>query len=304
MSILVLMNFLPLVHWCAPFHNTIFSSLQYQYSLIDRPCYRTDHQMTHISPFRIHLFSIVSCPPKPSLRPRHPQPNLRRSRSQWTKNMLQYLSVQRQRRIWGAPDGVIEPGIDDGLVGDPDASPRLYCSLKQQDQKISHFMISANFRDCAQVFLRAIQEPEDHISVHTWTHPYMTTLTNGEVVAEIGWTLQIIRDSTGGRVLRYWRPPGDADNRVRATAPEVFSLTPMIGIAIRQTGAWPPMAPRLRRFQTNSWSDSPALVRPVSSLLSTKSKVLTFRFSSMPSPSSASARNDCCIQCPAFRKLT
>ena len=131
----------------------------------------------------------------------------------------------------------------------------------------------------------------------------MTTLTNGEVVTKIGWTLQIIHDSTGGRVPRYSRPPyGDADSRVRAIASKVFGLTSMIGIAIRQTGAWPPMAPRLRRFKTNSRSGSPALVIPVTSLLSTKSKVLTFRFSSMPSPSSASPRNDCCIPMPSFSK--
>lgn len=57
----------------------------------------------------------------------------------------------------------------------------------------------------------------DDIAVHTWTHPYMTTLSNEQVVAEIGWTMQIIHDSTGGRLPRFWRPPyGDSDNRVRA----------------------------------------------------------------------------------------
>lgn len=41
--------------------------------------------------------------------------------------------------------------------------------------------------------------------------------------------MQIIHDSTGGRVPRYWRPPyGDADNRVRAIAKQVFGLTTVI----------------------------------------------------------------------------
>lgn len=41
--------------------------------------------------------------------------------------------------------------------------------------------------------------------------------------------MQIIHDSTGGRVPRYWRPPfGDTDNRVRAIAKEVFGLTTVI----------------------------------------------------------------------------
>ena len=54
----------------------------------------------------------------------------------------------------------------------------------------------------------------------------MTTLNNSQVVAELGWTMQIIHDLTGGRVPRYWRPPyGDSDNRVRAIAKTVFGLT-------------------------------------------------------------------------------
>jgi hypothetical protein len=65
----------------------------------------------------------------------------------------------------------------------------------------------------------------------------MTTLTNEQVVAELGWTMQIIHDSTGGRVPRYWRPPyGDVDNRVRAIAYQVFGLTSMIWN--RDTGDW------------------------------------------------------------------
>lgn len=57
----------------------------------------------------------------------------------------------------------------------------------------------------------------------------MSTLTNRQLVADLGWTMQIIHDSTEGRVPRYWRPPfGDCDNRVRAIAKEVFGLTTVI----------------------------------------------------------------------------
>ena len=69
----------------------------------------------------------------------------------------------------------------------------------------------------------------DDIAVHTWTHPYMTTLSNLELVGEFGWTMEIIHNSTGGRLPKYWRPPyGDSDNRVRAIAKEVFGLTTVI----------------------------------------------------------------------------
>lgn len=57
----------------------------------------------------------------------------------------------------------------------------------------------------------------------------MTGLSNADVVAQLGWTLQLIYNSTGGRLCRYWRPPyGDTDARVNAIAKEVFGLTAII----------------------------------------------------------------------------
>jgi chitin deacetylase len=65
--------------------------------------------------------------------------------------------------------------------------------------------------------------------VHTYTHPYMTSLTNEAIVAQLGYTMMAISDLTGGRVPRFWRPPyGDSDMRVRAIALEVFGLTTII----------------------------------------------------------------------------
>jgi peptidoglycan/xylan/chitin deacetylase (PgdA/CDA1 family) len=78
----------------------------------------------------------------------------------------------------------------------------------------------------------AFEELGDDIGVHTSRHQFMTTPTNEQVVAELGWTLQIIHDSTCGRVPRCccWRPPdnGDVDNRVRAIVPKVFGLTSVV----------------------------------------------------------------------------
>lgn len=57
----------------------------------------------------------------------------------------------------------------------------------------------------------------------------MTTLSNLQLIGEFGWTMEIIHNSTGGRVPKYWRPPyGDADERVIAIAKEVFGLTTVI----------------------------------------------------------------------------
>ena len=57
----------------------------------------------------------------------------------------------------------------------------------------------------------------------------MTTLTNEQVLGELGWTMELIHNSTGGRLPKYWRPPfGDSDERVRAIAKEIFGLRTVI----------------------------------------------------------------------------
>lgn len=35
----------------------------------------------------------------------------------------------------------------------------------------------------------------------------MTTLSDAQVLGELGWTMQIIHDLSGGYVPRFWRPP-------------------------------------------------------------------------------------------------
>lgn len=57
----------------------------------------------------------------------------------------------------------------------------------------------------------------------------MTTLSNLDVVAQLGWTMELIHNSTGGRLPMFWRPPyGDTDVRVKAIASEVFGLTTIL----------------------------------------------------------------------------
>lgn len=64
-----------------------------------------------------------------------------------------------------------------------------------------------------------------------------TNLDNEQVVAELGWSLQIMADLNGGRIAKYWRPPfGDVDNRVRAIAKGVFGLETVVWN--QDTGDW------------------------------------------------------------------
>ncbi|KAJ6562645.1 carbohydrate esterase family 4 protein [Mycena capillaripes] len=127
--------------------------------------------------------------------------------------------------VWDAPAGYVGLSFDDGPEAGTDD---LVAFLEKNKQPVTHFMIGGNIRDMPDKFIKVFNLGDD-IAVHTWTHPHMTTQSNELVVAELGWTMQIIHNSTGGRVPKFWRPPyGDTDKRVSAIAKEVFGLTTII----------------------------------------------------------------------------
>ncbi|KAI0757285.1 hypothetical protein C8Q80DRAFT_1093247 [Daedaleopsis nitida] len=103
-----------------------------------------------------------------------------------------------------------------------DDGPALYTGnllnyLDQQKLKATFFVVGSR----AISYPALLQEEymaQHQIAVHTWSHPPMTTLTNDQVIAELGWSRKIIKDVLGV-TPKYWRPPfGDVDNRVRAIA--------------------------------------------------------------------------------------
>ncbi|KAK1232064.1 chitin deacetylase [Marasmius sp. AFHP31] len=65
------------------------------------------------------------------------------------------------------------------------------------------------------------------IAVHTWSHPPLTTLTNEEIIAELGWTRKVITDTLGVTPLAMRPPYGDIDDRVRAIC-QAMNLTPIM----------------------------------------------------------------------------
>lgn len=65
------------------------------------------------------------------------------------------------------------------------------------------------------------------LSVHTWSHPTLTTLTNEQIIAELGWTREAIKQITGVTPNTMRPPYGDIDDRVRAIA-NAMKLTPVI----------------------------------------------------------------------------
>jgi len=81
------------------------------------------------------------------------------------------------------------------------------------------------------------------ISVHTWFHQHMTTLTNEQVVAELGYAREIVKDVIGV-TPNTWRPPyGDIDDRVRAIS-LAMNMTPII---------WTRNPTTMQQFDTNDW---------------------------------------------------
>ncbi|CAE6485274.1 unnamed protein product [Rhizoctonia solani] len=131
---------------------------------------------------------------------------------------------QGDDQIYNAPDGMVGISFDDGPLP---PSPTLNAFLKNNSIQATHFYIGSNVVQYYQSCLEAFANGGD-IAVHTWTHPYMTTLSNEVVMAELAWTMQVISDLTGGRIPAFWRPPyGDSDNRVRAIA-KLLGLTTVI----------------------------------------------------------------------------
>jgi len=90
-----------------------------------------------------------------------------------------------------------------------------------------------------------------HIAAHTWSHPSLTTLTNEQIIGELGWSKKVIKDVLGVTPL-YFRPPfGDIDNRVRAIL-KAMDLIPVI---------WTRISP-LATFDTDDFDLHSGLTTP------------------------------------------
>jgi len=65
------------------------------------------------------------------------------------------------------------------------------------------------------------------IAVHTWSHPSLTTLSNEQIIAELGWSKKAIKDVLGVTPSMMRPPFGDIDDRVRAIC-TAMGLTPVM----------------------------------------------------------------------------
>ena len=122
----------------------------------------------------------------------------------------------RRRNTWGS-------SFDDGPAPD---TPKLLQYLEREEMKTTFFVIGSRVKDRPQI-LRTAYVLGHTIGTHGWSHTAMTTQTTEALIAELGWSKQIIKDATGV-TPRYFRPPyGDINDRVRAIA-YAMDLVPVI----------------------------------------------------------------------------
>ncbi|KAK9721649.1 hypothetical protein K7432_003242 [Basidiobolus ranarum] len=103
---------------------------------------------------------------------------------------------------------------------------QFYDFLRDNNQLATMFYIGSNVADWPRQAKRGLTDGH-HICLHTWSHPYMTTVTNEVVVGEFYYTMKVIK-MVLGVTPTCWRPPyGDVDDRVRAIAKQIGLTTIM-----------------------------------------------------------------------------
>jgi len=107
---------------------------------------------------------------------------------------------------------------------------KLLTYLNAQNIKATFFVVGARVISRPEIVVYEYMTGHE-LSVHTWSHPSLTTLTNEQIVAELGWTRKAIKDVTGVTPLTFRPPFGDIDDRVRAIA-LAMGMRPVIWTSI------------------------------------------------------------------------
>ncbi|KIL70978.1 carbohydrate esterase family 4 protein [Amanita muscaria Koide BX008] len=113
---------------------------------------------------------------------------------------------------------------------------QLLSYLDQVQLKSTFFVVGSRVISFPSI-LQAEYLDQHQIAVHTWSHSYLTTLTNEQIIAELGWSKKVIKDVLGV-TPNIMRPPyGDIDDRVRAIS-IAMGLTPVIWTRISPTATF------------------------------------------------------------------
>ncbi|KAH8929329.1 carbohydrate esterase family 4 protein [Atractiella rhizophila] len=133
------------------------------------------------------------------------------SATQCTASKKPYLREDvhtcNEPRTWGL-------SFDDGPLC---SSDHLYDFLAAQNQKATLCYIGSNVLQSPQQAQRAAREGHE-ITHHSYSHNYLTSLTNEQLFAELYYPIKVIEQVVGVTVTSFRPPYGDVDDRVRAIA--------------------------------------------------------------------------------------
>ncbi|TFK76795.1 hypothetical protein BDN72DRAFT_10241 [Pluteus cervinus] len=105
-------------------------------------------------------------------------------------------------------------------------TPDLLSYLDQVQLKSTFYIVGSRAISFPQT-LQTQFMGQHQIAVHTWSHPSLTTLTNEQIIAELGWSKKVIKDVLGVTPNTMRPPYGDIDDRVRAIS-VAMGLTPVM----------------------------------------------------------------------------
>jgi len=121
-------------------------------------------------------------------------------------------------------------------------TPNLMNYLDSVNLKSTFFVVGSRVISFPAI-LQSQYMGQHQIAVHTWSHTSLTTQTNEEIIAELGWSKKVIKDVLGVTPNTMRPPYGDIDDRVRAIS-LAMGLTPVI---------WTRISP-LSTFDTGDYS--------------------------------------------------
>jgi len=140
--------------------------------------------------------------------------------------------------------------FDDGPT---EYTPTLLKYLNDNSIKSTFFVVGSRVIESPKTLIDAYMHGHE-ISVHTWSHFALTTMTNEQIVGELGWSRKVIKEVLGVTPTTMRPPYGDIDDRVRAIS-MAMGLNPIMWTATPSGG----------KFDTNDWKVPGGLVTGPSS---------------------------------------
>ena len=92
--------------------------------------------------------------------------------------------------------------------------------LDQQNLKSTFFVVGSRVISLPAI-LQAEYMSGHQIAVHTWSHPPLTTMTNEEIIAELGWSKKVIKDVLGVTPNMMRPPYGDIEYVAECILPAI-----------------------------------------------------------------------------------